>query len=106
MRVAESTAVVTGGASGLGRATAERLVAGGGRVTLVDRPASAGAAVARQLGTNALFAAADVTSADEVAAALDQARERFGGVHVLVNCAGIGLAQRTEIGRASCRERV
>ena len=95
MRVAESTAVVTGGASGLGRATAERLVAGGGRVTLVDRPASAGAEVARQLGTNALFAAADVTSADEVAAALDQARERFGGVHVLVNCAGIGLAQRT-----------
>ena len=95
MRVAESTAVVTGGASGLGRATAERLVAGGGRVTLVDRPASAGAEVARQLGTNALFAAADVTSADEVAAAVDQARERFGGIHVLVNCAGIGLAQRT-----------
>src|SRR5438132_13139476 len=95
MRVAESTAVVTGGASGLGRATAERLVAGGGRVTLVDRPAAAGAEVARQLGTNALFAAADVTSADEVAAALDQARERFGALHVLVNCAGIGLAQRT-----------
>jgi len=95
MRVAESTAVVTGGASGLGRATAERLVAGGGRVALVDRPASAGAEVARQLGPNALFAAADVTSADEVAAALDQTRERFGGVHVLVNCAGIGLAQRT-----------
>src|SRR5207244_2061917 len=39
--------------------------------------------------------ATDVTSADEVAAALDQAQERFGGVHVLVNCAGIGLAQRT-----------
>jgi NAD(P)-dependent dehydrogenase (short-subunit alcohol dehydrogenase family) len=95
MRVAESTAVVTGGASGLGRATAERLVAGGGRVALVDRRASAGAEVARQLGPNALFAAADVTSADEVAAALDQTRERFGGVHVLVNCAGIGLAQRT-----------
>src|SRR5437667_24147 len=63
MRVAESTAVVTGGASGLGRATAERLVAGGGRVTLVDRPASAGAEAARQLGPNALFAAADVTIA-------------------------------------------
>jgi len=95
MRVAESTAVVTGGASGLGRATAERLVAGGGRVTLVDRPASAGAEVARQLGPNALFAAADVTSTDQVVAALDQARERFGELHVLVNCAGIGLAQRT-----------
>jgi 3-hydroxyacyl-CoA dehydrogenase / 3-hydroxy-2-methylbutyryl-CoA dehydrogenase len=98
MRVAESTAVVTGGASGLGRATAERLVAGGGRVALVDRPASPGAEVARQLGTNALFAAADVTSADQVAVALDQARERFGAIHVLVNCAGIGLAQRT-VGR-------
>src|SRR5438105_6156832 len=95
MHVAESTAVVTGGASGLGRATAERLVAGGGRVALLDRPASAGADVARQLGANALFAAADVTNADQVGTALDQARARFGAIQVLVNCAGIGLAQRT-----------
>ncbi len=95
MNVADSTAVVTGGASGLGRATAERIVGEGGRVTLLDRPASAGAEVARQLGKNVLFAAADVTSADEVARALRQARERFGAIHVLVNCAGIGIAQRT-----------
>lgn len=95
VNVADSNAVVTGGASGLGRATADRIVAGGGRVTLLDRPASAGAEVARQLGRNALFAAADVTSADEVAQALRQARERFGAIHVLVNCAGIGAAQKT-----------
>ena len=95
MNVADSNAVVTGGASGLGRATADRIVAGGGRVTLLDRPASAGAEVARQLGRNALFVAADVTSADEVAQALRQAKERFGAIHVLVNCAGIGAAQKT-----------
>jgi 3-hydroxyacyl-CoA dehydrogenase / 3-hydroxy-2-methylbutyryl-CoA dehydrogenase len=95
MNIAEATAVVTGGASGLGRATAERLVAGGGRVVLLDRPASAGAEVARQLGQNALFAAADVTSPDEVGQALALTRERFGSVQVLVNCAGIGIAQRT-----------
>jgi len=95
VNVADSNAVVTGGASGLGRATADRIVAGGGRVTLLDRPASAGAEVARQLGRNALFVAADVTSADEVAQALRQAKERFGAIHVLVNCAGIGAAQKT-----------
>src|SRR5437879_12197698 len=63
-------AVVTGGASGLGRATAERLVQAGGRVTLLDRPASAGADVAKTLGPSALFTPADVTSAEEVDAAL------------------------------------
>ncbi len=95
MNIADSVALVTGGASGLGRATVERIVASGGRAAILDRPASAGAEVARQLGKNALFVAADVTSAQEVAGALRQALERFGALHVLVNCAGIGLAQKT-----------
>jgi len=88
-------AVVTGGASGLGRATAARLVAAGARVALLDRPASAGADVAKSLGPAAAFTPADVTSADEVATALDAATKHTGGINVLVNCAGIGTAAKT-----------
>jgi len=98
MDLASVNAVVTGGASGLGRATAARLVAAGARVALLDRPASAGADVARELGSRAVFAPADVTSADEVTAALDTALARLGSLNVLVNCAGIGTAART-VGR-------
>src|SRR5215813_11222192 len=88
-------AVVTGGASGLGRATAERLIAAGAAVALLDRPASAGADAAKAMGQRATFAPADVTSADEVSAALQTAGERLGGINVLVNCAGIGTAMKT-----------
>jgi NAD(P)-dependent dehydrogenase (short-subunit alcohol dehydrogenase family) len=88
-------AVVTGGASGLGRATAERLLAAGAVVAVLDRPASAGAETAKALGQRATFTPADVTSADEVSTALQTAAERLGGVNVLVNCAGIGTAMKT-----------
>jgi 3-hydroxyacyl-CoA dehydrogenase/3-hydroxy-2-methylbutyryl-CoA dehydrogenase len=98
MDLASVNAVVTGGASGLGRATAARLVAAGARVALLDRPASAGADVARELGSRAGFVPADVTSADEVTTALDAALARLGSLNVLVNCAGIGTAART-VGR-------
>jgi len=94
MELASVRAVVTGGASGLGRATAGRLAASGGRVAILDRPASAGAEVAKSLA-NAVFTPADVTSADEVARALDSARDRMDGINVLVNCAGIGTAMKT-----------
>jgi 3-hydroxyacyl-CoA dehydrogenase / 3-hydroxy-2-methylbutyryl-CoA dehydrogenase len=88
-------AVVTGGASGLGRATAERLLAAGATVALLDRPASAGAETAKAMGERAFFTPADVTNADEVSAALQTAGDRLGGVNVLVNCAGIGTAMKT-----------
>jgi NAD(P)-dependent dehydrogenase (short-subunit alcohol dehydrogenase family) len=88
-------AVVTGGASGLGRSTAERLVAAGASVAVLDRPASAGLDVAKAIGPQAVFTPADVTSADEVSAALQTAADRFGGVNVLVNCAGIGTPMKT-----------
>src|SRR2546422_4636393 len=97
MELRTVNAVVTGGASGLGRATAERLVAAGGRVALLDRPASAGADVAKTLGPSALFMPADVTSAGEVDTALRAAAERFGGLNVLVNCAGIGDRKSTRL---------
>src|SRR5712691_5698392 len=77
-------AIVTGGASGLGRATAERLVAAGASVALLDRPASAGADVAKAMGQRTIFTPADVTSGDEVGAALQTARDRFGGLDALM----------------------
>ncbi|WP_432843207.1 SDR family NAD(P)-dependent oxidoreductase [Dactylosporangium sp. CA-092794] len=87
MNIDQGAAVVTGGASGLGRATAERLVAAGARVVIVDLPASDGEAVAKQIG--AVFAPADVTDPAAVEAALDAA-ERGGPIRALVHCAGRG----------------
>jgi NAD(P)-dependent dehydrogenase (short-subunit alcohol dehydrogenase family) len=95
MELPAVTAVVTGGASGLGRATAARLVAAGGRVAVLDLPTSAGADVAKTLGTHALFTPADVTSAEQVQAALEAVRDRLGALTVLVNCAGVGAAMKT-----------
>src|SRR5262245_45712026 len=95
MKIAASTTVITGGASGLGRATAERLRAAGGNVVVLDLPKSPGANVAGALGAGAAFFPADVTSADEVTGALEAAVERFGAIHALINCAGIGTAEKT-----------
>jgi NAD(P)-dependent dehydrogenase (short-subunit alcohol dehydrogenase family) len=95
MELSSISAVITGGASGLGRATAARLAAAGARVALLDRPASAGFDVAKSLGPAAVFTPADVTSADEVAGALERAVAAGGGLNVLVNCAGIGTAMKT-----------
>jgi NAD(P)-dependent dehydrogenase (short-subunit alcohol dehydrogenase family) len=99
MELKSVSAVVTGGASGLGRATAAHLVAAGGRVAILDRPGSPGADVARALGSAAVFTPADVTSGDEVEAALKTAHERLGAINVLVNCAGVATAART-VGRS------
>ena len=95
MELGTVKAVITGGASGLGRATAARLVAAGARVALLDRPASAGEDVAKSFGPSAAFTPADVTSAEAVTAALDAAVAHCGGLNVLVNCAGIGTAMKT-----------
>jgi NAD(P)-dependent dehydrogenase (short-subunit alcohol dehydrogenase family) len=94
VQIENSVALITGGASGLGRAAARRLVAAGGRVVLLDLPSSDGADVAAELGDAARFAPGDVTSPDDVSAALDVAGE-LGTVRIAVNCAGIGPAART-----------
>lgn len=86
MDLTGSSALVTGGASGLGLATARRLAAAGSAVTIVDLPSSAGAEVAAELGGT--FAAADVTDAAQVAAAVEVAAAA-GALRVVVNCAGI-----------------
>jgi NAD(P)-dependent dehydrogenase (short-subunit alcohol dehydrogenase family) len=84
-----SSIVVTGGASGLGRATARRLLEGGASVTIVDLPGSPGAEVASTLGSGCAFAPADITDPAAFAAALDVADDR-GGLRGVVHCAGVG----------------
>jgi len=86
MDISGASALVTGGASGLGLATARRLAAGGARVLIVDLPASPGAPVAEEIGGT--FVPADVTDADQVAAAAARAAD-LGPLRVVVNCAGI-----------------
>ncbi len=88
-------AVVTGGASGLGAATARLLVEKGARVALLDLQEDKGRELAKSLGDDAIFCRANVASEEDVTAALDEAVERFGGVRAAVNCAGIGSASRT-----------
>lgn len=98
MDIAGSVALVTGGASGLGLATARRLRDAGASVVLADLPSSDGTAVAHELGDRAAFAPTDVTSESDVTAALDSA-SGLGELRVVVNCAGIGTAART-LGKA------
>jgi NAD(P)-dependent dehydrogenase (short-subunit alcohol dehydrogenase family) len=95
MKIANTVAVITGGASGLGAATARELLAAGGKVMLVDRPQSDGMALAEELGAHAAFAPADVTSDAEVTAAVQRTVEHFGAIHINVNCAGTGAAMKT-----------
>ncbi len=93
MDIATSVALVTGGASGLGLATARRLVDEGGKVVIVDLPGSDGASVAADLGAAATFVPADVTDSDAVGEAVATAAE-LGHLNVAVNCAGIGPPAR------------
>jgi NAD(P)-dependent dehydrogenase (short-subunit alcohol dehydrogenase family) len=95
--VAGSVALVTGGASGLGAATARRLAAAGATVVILDLPTSAGADVAASLPGNARFAPADVTDAEAVERAVALAAEA-GDLRVLVCCAGVGTPARV-VGR-------
>jgi len=87
-------AVVTGGASGIGRAMVERFVEEGASVVVADVDADGGAALADALGAGVAFQHTDVADADQVQAAVDLAVERFGGLHVMCNNAGIGGAPR------------
>src|SRR3974390_2649004 len=94
MNISEKVAIVTGGASGLGRATAEMLTENGASVVLIDLPSQPGEAVAAELGAKAMWAPADVTNGDQVAEVVQRAVERFGGIQILVNCAGIATVGR------------
>jgi NAD(P)-dependent dehydrogenase (short-subunit alcohol dehydrogenase family) len=93
MQVSGSVAIVTGGASGLGLATVDRLLKEGAQVVIVDLPSSSGAEVAAERGDAAQFVAADVRDADQVQAAVTAA-EAMGPLRILVHCAGRGGALR------------
>ena len=89
MDIEGKTALVTGGASGLGRASVERLVKAGANVVIVDLPGSAGETIAAELGETVRFAAADVTNPEQMQAAVDTA-EQMGPLRAVVHCAGRG----------------
>ena len=95
MDLANAKAVITGGASGLGFATAERVIAAGGQVVLLDVNDEQGAASVAKLGDRSIFVSTDVSNEDAVKAAIQTAREFMGGITLAVNCAGIATAGRT-----------
>lgn len=94
MDLASAKAVVTGGASGLGFATAERIIAAGGQAVLFDVNEELGVAKAAELGDRALFVRTDVSNEDAVKAAIQEANNFMGGITLAVNCAGIATAGR------------
>ncbi|EEC08316.1 short-chain alcohol dehydrogenase, putative [Ixodes scapularis] len=85
-------ALVTGGASGLGKATAARLVRQGARVAIFDLPTSKGESVAKEIGDGCIFTPGNVTSEDDVKKALSTVQQKYEKLDVTVNCAGIGVA--------------
>ncbi len=95
MKIEGAIALVTGGASGLGKATVEALLAAGARAVIVDRNQSDGEAVARAFAPLAVFAPADVTDPVQTERAVQRAVDAFGAVHIAVHCAGVGAAMRT-----------
>ena len=93
MQIKNSIFLVTGGASGLGAATARMAAESGGKVVIADMQAELGEKFAREIGGR--FAKCDVTSEADGKAAVALALKEFGGLHVLVNCAGIAIAEKT-----------
>nr|CAB3254176.1 3-hydroxyacyl-CoA dehydrogenase type-2-like [Phallusia mammillata] len=92
----EMVGLVTGGASGLGRATVDRLVRNGVKTVMFDLPSSGGAEESAKIHKeNCVFCPGDVTSPEDVQKALDICQEKWGKLNVLVNCAGIGIAKKT-----------
>lgn len=96
MQINDTAAVIAGGASGLGEATARHFAKQGAAVTVLDRDGARGTAIAREIGCH--FVEADVTQEASAAGAIDEARDRMGRINAAVNCAGIADAART-VGR-------
>ncbi|MDQ0341083.1 NAD(P)-dependent dehydrogenase (short-subunit alcohol dehydrogenase family) [Caldalkalibacillus uzonensis] len=94
MELKKCVAIITGGASGLGEATVRRIVANGGKAVILDVSEEKGVRLAEELGEHVVFLQADVTREEEVKAAINIAIETFRNIHVLINCAGIGVAEK------------
>jgi len=95
MDISGKIAVVTGGASGLGRGTVERFVADGAKVAIFDLNEPGGTALAGELGDNVDYYSVNVTDSQSVQAGLDAVVAKWGGLHVVCNYAGIGMAAKT-----------
>lgn len=95
MDLQAKVAFITGGASGLGRATAENFIAAGSKVMVFDLNEENAEKAASELGENASYAAGDVADEDAVKSAIQKTVETFGALHININSAGIGAAART-----------
>jgi NAD(P)-dependent dehydrogenase (short-subunit alcohol dehydrogenase family) len=94
MEITGKVALVSGGASGLGAATARMIVAAGGHAVILDLNEQAGQELSAELGHRSRFVRTDVSEAKDVEQAVDFATKTFGEVHICINCAGIGDAER------------
>lgn len=92
MKMSETKAIVTGGASGLGEATVRKIIGQGGKAAILDLSVERGETLVKELGEQAVFVQTDVTSEEEVRNAINKAIESFGSINTVVNCAGIGVA--------------
>jgi len=95
MNIAGTVVVVTGGASGIGRAVTQAMAEKGGRVAIFDLNEAAGSEVAKELGSGALFEKVNVADESSVSAAVAKTMASFGAIHICINCAGIGSAHKT-----------
>jgi len=94
MQIAGHVFIVTGGASGLGAATARMVVAAGGEVVIADMNRAAGEALEQELGAVARFVVADITDEAAAQTVVAEAESAFGGLHDLANCAGIAIGEK------------
>jgi 3-hydroxyacyl-CoA dehydrogenase/3-hydroxy-2-methylbutyryl-CoA dehydrogenase len=94
MDLINKVALVSGGASGLGEATVRKVVALGGKAVILDLAEERAAKLKEELGDTVIFAKGDVTNEAQVQAAVDLAVKELGGLHVVVNCAGIAIGRR------------
>lgn len=95
MKIENSVAIITGGASGLGKATVEKFVGLGAKIAIFDMNEEAGTALAAQLGDHVAFFKVNVADEASVQVAIAQTVERFGALHICINYAGIGNAYKT-----------
>jgi 3-hydroxyacyl-CoA dehydrogenase/3-hydroxy-2-methylbutyryl-CoA dehydrogenase len=95
MKIAGRGVVITGGASGIGRAVAQAMTERGGRVAIFDLNEAAGQEVAKELGAGARFEKVNVAEESSVADGVAKIMSAFGAIHICVNCAGIGSAHKT-----------
>src|SRR5947207_7505935 len=94
MELENKGVLVTGGASGLGAACVRLLSQAGAKVVIADLNSETGTALATELGESTLFVKTNVVDETSVRSAVQAAVDTFGGLHILVNCAGIGVAER------------